>query len=155
MSATRSKDVSDNTADRKIVVVRVFDAPRNVVWDAWSDPEQLKLWFGPNGFTNTFEEFDFRPGGHWRFVMHGPDGTNFKNHNQFIEIKKPELIVMDHLEEPKFRVTATFTDLGRKTQMTFRQVFDSAEIAERVKPYAVPGTQQTLDKLASHIAARR
>lgn len=155
MSATRSKDVSDNTADREIVVVRVFDAPCNVVWESWSDPEQLKLWFGPNGFTNTFEEFDFRPDGHWRFVMHGPDGTNFKNHNQFVEIRRPELIVMDHLEEPKFRVTITFMDIGGKTQMTFRQVFDSAETLDRVKPYAVPGTQQTLDKLASHIATRR
>src|SRR5258708_31984318 len=121
MSAPRSNASTDNTSDREIVVVRLFDAPRDVVWECWSDPEQLKLWFGPSGFTNTFEEFDFRPGGHWRFVMHGPDGTNFKNHNQFVEIKRPELIVMDHLEEPKFRITATFVDDGSKTQLTFRQ----------------------------------
>lgn len=144
-----------DTSDREIVIVRVFDAPRELVFEAWSDPEQLKLWFGPNGFSNTFDEFDFRPGGHWRFVMHGPDGTDFKNHNQFIEIRKPELIVMDHLEEPHFRITATFKDVGGKTEMTFHQVFELAEVAERVKPYALPGSQQTLDKLAAHVAARR
>jgi uncharacterized protein YndB with AHSA1/START domain len=144
---------SQTHQDREITLVRVFDAPREIVWAAWSDPEHLKHWWGPNGFTNTIDEFDFCSGGNWRFVMHGPNGVDFNSHNLFVEITKPDLIVMDHLEEPKFRITAIFEDLGEKTKMTFRQVFESAEACEQVKPYAVPGARQTFDKLAQHLAA--
>lgn len=143
-----------DTSDREIVITRVFDAPRDVVWNSWSDPDQLKLWWGPDGFTNTFETFDFRPGGDWRFIMHGPDGTDYRNHNRFVEIRKPELIVIDHLEEPPFRVTISFATIDGKTQMTFRQVFETVDTFERVKPYALPGSEQTLGKLAKHVAGK-
>jgi len=143
---------SPTVADREIVLVRVFDAPRDLVWAAWSEAEHLKHWWGPNGFSNTFHQFDFRAGGDWRFIMHGPDGTDFKNHNRFVEIRKPDLIVIDHIVEPKFRITATFEDIGGKTKLTFRQVFESAETFERVKPFAVPGSEQTLDRLGQYVA---
>jgi uncharacterized protein YndB with AHSA1/START domain len=107
---------------------------------------------GPDGFSNTFDEFDFRSGGNWRFVMHGPDGMDFKNHNRFVEIRKPDLIVMDRLEEPKFRITATFEDIGGKTKLTFRGVFESAAAFDSVKPFAVPGSRQTLDRLGKYLA---
>jgi len=148
MSAVNSLTVGD----RQILLVRVFDAPRHLVWAAWSDAEHLKHWWGPNGFSNTFDEFAFRTGGHWRFIMHGPNGMDFKNHNRFVEIREPELIVIDHLEEPKFRVTVLFEEIEGKTKLTFRQEFESAETCESVKPYAIPGSQQTLDKLARHLA---
>jgi uncharacterized protein YndB with AHSA1/START domain len=143
---------AQDSQNRENTLIRVFDAPRDMVWTAWTDPRHLVRWWGPNGFSNTFEEFDFRTGGHWRSVMHGPNGMDFKNHNVFVEITKPDLIVMDHLEEPKFRITAIFEDMGEKTKMTFRQTFETAEACERVKPYAVPGAQQTFDKLAEHLA---
>ena len=137
--------------DRVITIVRVFDAPRAVVWAAWSDPEQIKHWWGPNGFTNTIEEFDFRPGGDWRLVMHGPDGTAFPNHNVFVEIVKPERIVIDHRVEPLFRIDVAFEAIGEKTRMTFRQTFDSHETFERVKLYAAPGSMQMFDRFARRL----
>jgi uncharacterized protein YndB with AHSA1/START domain len=144
---------SQTVEDREITLVRIFDAPRDLVWAAWSDEQHIRHWWGPSGFSNTIDEFDFRSGGHWRFVMHGPNGMDFKNHNVFVEIRKPELIVMDHLEEPEFRVTILFEDMGEQTKMTFRQLFGSAEVCENVKPYAIPGARQTFDKLARHLAA--
>jgi uncharacterized protein YndB with AHSA1/START domain len=149
MAASDSIDLRD----REIVSMRVFDAPRELVWRAFTDAEHLQHWWGPKGFTNTFDEFDFRPGGAWRFVMHSPDGTDFKNENVFVEIAFLERIVFDHLSAPKFRVTALFEDQGGKTRLTFRQLFESAEVCESVKPYAVPGLEQNLDKLAAHLPA--
>ncbi len=143
---------AETVGEREISYVRVFDAPRAIVWSAWSDPEHLTRWWGPNGFTNTFHEFDFRPGGSWRFIMHGPNGMDFPNHNVFVEIRQPELIVMDHVVEPLFRLRATFEDLGGKTKITFTQVFESAEVWEQAKPYAIPGARQTLQKLADLVA---
>ncbi|HEX4578251.1 MAG TPA: SRPBCC domain-containing protein, partial [Edaphobacter sp.] len=68
-------DVAGSTVDREIVFMRVFDAPRRMVWEAWTDPEQVGLWWGPRGFSTTVQEMDVRPGGLWKLVMHGPDGT--------------------------------------------------------------------------------
>ena len=79
-----------NTADREIVSARVFDAPRELVWKAWVDPKHVAQWWGPKGFTNTIHEMDVRPGGVWRFAMHGPDGTDYKNEIVFIEVVRPE-----------------------------------------------------------------
>ena len=151
MAANDAMDIYE----REIVTTRVFDAPRDLVWRAWSEPDQLKCWWGPKGFTNTFQEFDFRPGGAWRFVMHGPDGTDYKNESVFVEIVKPERIVFDHLSGPRFRVTAIFEELGGKTKVTFRQLFETADACNGVKRYAVPANEQNFDKLAGHLAAMR
>ena len=102
---------SDGT-DREIVNTRIINAPRAVVFNAWIEPALLAQWWGPKGFKNTFHEFDPRPGGRWRFVMHGPDGTDYPNESEFLEITKPSTIVFDHLRPMhKFRVTATFDPL--------------------------------------------
>jgi uncharacterized protein YndB with AHSA1/START domain len=114
----------------------------------------LMQWWGPNGFTNTFREFDFRPGGAWRFTMHGPDGTDYKNENVFVEIVALERIVIDHVSWPKHHVTATFEDAGHnKTRVTFRQVFETAALWEQIKPIAGPGLEQNFDKLGAYVAA--
>ena len=134
-------------SDREIISTRIFDAPRELVFRAWTDPAHLVHWWGPKGFTNTFHEFDLRPGGHWRFTMHGPDGTDYANHNAFVELLRPERIVLDHLSMPRFRVHATFEDLGTKTRLTFHMRFESAADCERVRPYAVPGNEQNFDRL--------
>jgi uncharacterized protein YndB with AHSA1/START domain len=140
-----------DVGEREIVAVRVFDAPRELVWRALTDPDHLAHWWGPRGYANTFYEFDFNPGGIWRFTMHGQDGTDHPNENVFIEIVWPQQIVFDHLSTPKFRVTILLEDLGNQTQLTFLQHFESAEVCESVKPHAVPGLEQTLDKLAVHL----
>ena len=84
------------TADREIVITRVFDAPRELTWQAMTDPNHVVQWWGPNGFTTTIQEMDFRRGGRWTLVMHGPDGTDYPNHSTFQEIIYPERIVYTH-----------------------------------------------------------
>lgn len=136
---------------REIVSTRVFDHPRTVVFGAFTDPEKLSKWWGPAGFTNTFDEFDFRPGGFWRFTMHGPDGTNYINESQFVEIVEPERIVFIHLRTMhRFKMTMTFDEVeGNKTRLTWRQEFDTAEECEKVRIFAGPANEQNFDRLTS------
>ncbi len=147
----KEKELVEN---RQIVRTRVFDAPREIVWDAWTDPKQLALWWGPKGFTNTFKEFNLSSGGNWRFVMHGPDGKDYPNENIFVEIVRPERIVFDHFSGPKFRLTAIFKDKGDKTELVWTMVFETAAGYEQVKPFALAGLEQNLDKLEAHLAGR-
>lgn len=145
----------ESTPEREIVNSRVFDAPPERVFTAWTDPKHLAAWWGPKGFTNSFEEFDIRPGGHWRFVMHGPDGTNYKNHSVFVEIVDPERIVFDHVSGHKFRVIATFAEQAGKTKLTFRMLFDTVAECERVKVFAVEANEQNFDRLAAELEKMR
>ena len=138
---------------REIVTTRVFDAPRALVFKAWTDPDQLRQWWGPRGFTHTFETFDFRPGGTWKYVMHGPAGKDFQNEMRFVEIVEPERIVMEHLSAPQFTLTAIFEELGSRTKLSFRQLFATPELFDGVKRYAMQGNEENLDKLAEHLAA--
>jgi|SRR6516225_4575945 uncharacterized protein YndB with AHSA1/START domain len=137
----------------EIISVRDYDAPRELVFQAWSDPGHLQHWWGPQGFRSTFHEFDFRAGGHWRFVLHGPDGTNYDNHIIFVEIDPPARIVLDHISAPKLRATATFEALGpRKTRLTFRGDFLTPETLDAVKGFAFEGNRQTLVRLGEELA---
>jgi uncharacterized protein YndB with AHSA1/START domain len=146
------------TPDREIVVSRVFDAPRELVFEAWTDPEQVVQWWGPHGFTTTNHEMDARPGGVWRFVMHGPDGTDYGNRVEFTEVSKPERLVYNHgpddeSEGLSFRVTVTFDEADGKTRLTLRLVFASAaERDQAVEFGALKGGKQTLERLAEHLA---
>lgn len=142
------KDVSD----MELATTRIFDAPREIVFMAWTAPEYLIRWFGPKGFTCTFHEIDVRPGGKWIFTMHGPDGVDYPNEWQYEAIEAPARIVLRHLESPKFQLIATFDDVGGKTKLTFRQLFDSAEECARVKLFAVEANEQNLDRLGDELA---
>lgn len=138
-------------SDRKIVTTRVFDAPRDVVFKAWTDPKHLAKWWGPKGFTNTFEEFDMRPGGVWRFVMHGPDGGRYENETVFVEVVKPERIVFQHVTAPQFQVTATFVEEAGKTRLTFQMLFETAAECDKVKMYTVDANEQNFDRLEAEL----
>ncbi|MBX7184645.1 MAG: SRPBCC domain-containing protein [Vicinamibacteria bacterium] len=140
-------------ADREIITERLINAPRDLVFSAWTDPEHVAKWWGPDGFTNTIHEMDVRPGGVWRFVMHGPDGTDYQNLIVFAEIVKPERIVYDHVSTPKFRNTVTFVEEGGKTRVTMRAVFeDKAAFEMAVKTFkAAEGGKQTLGRLANFV----
>src|SRR4029079_5782761 len=105
-----------NAAQNEIAATRVFDAPRELVWRMWTDPDHVIHWWGPNGFTNTIHEMDVRPGGVWRFVMHGPDGVDYQNKIIFREVVRPERLVYDHVSGPKFHVTVTFAEQAGKTE---------------------------------------
>lgn len=136
----------------EIISTREFDAPRELVFRAWTTPDLLARWWGPKGFTNTFHEIDIRPGGTWRFTMHGPDGADYPNHSVFVEIVPLERIVFDHLSGHEFRVTAAFEDLGGGTRVTFRQLFKVTEEFEQAKPYCVEGNEQNFDRLGKLLA---
>jgi uncharacterized protein YndB with AHSA1/START domain len=145
-------------SDREIVTTRLFDAPRELVFRAWTEPEHLVQWWGPSGFTNTFHEFDLRPGGVWRFVMHGPDGSDYENVVVFIEVLPPERLVYDHSggdddADRRFHVTVTFEDDRGKTRVTMRSLFATKEARDFVirEVGAIEGARQTLDRLADHL----
>jgi uncharacterized protein YndB with AHSA1/START domain len=146
-----------STADREIVTTCVVEALRARVWKAWTDPQQVAQWCGPNGFTNTIHEMDVRPGGVWRFVMHGPDGVDYQNKSVFDEVVEPERLVYTHVSGPKFQATATFDEQGGKTTVTVRMLFETAAERDRtVKVFgAVEGAKQALGRLAEHVAKDR
>ena len=157
--ATGANSDSAGTADREIVLTRVFDAPRELVFRAYIGPEHVPHWWGPRGFTITVHEMDVRPGGVWRFLMHGPDGTDYPNRIVFREVVEPERLVFDHGDDvdgdpDAFHVTVTFEDLGGgRTRLTSRMVFRTAEQRAGVESFgAVELGQQSLDQLAEYLA---
>ena len=101
-----SSEIISTTPDCEIVSTRIVNASRQLVFTAWTDPNHLKSWWGPAGFTNTFNEFDLRPGGKWSFIMHGPDKGNYHNECEFIKIEKPSLIAWKRHSKPLFQVLA-------------------------------------------------
>jgi uncharacterized protein YndB with AHSA1/START domain len=146
---------------RSIIGTRVLDAPRELVFSVWTDPKHLAQWWGPNGFTTTTHTFDFRPGGVWRFVMHGPDGRDYQNRITFDEITPPERIVYRHsggddVEPVQFTQTVRFEDLGNgQTRLTWHGRFPSAaERARVIREYgADKGLVQTMARLADYVVA--
>lgn len=131
-----------------LVSCRTFEAPRNVVYRAWTEPELLSQWWGPNGFTNTFHTFEAKPGGVWEFTMHGPDGTDYPNRNVFSEVG-PECIVLRHESVHAFIITATFKDVDGGTELTFRQGFETEKEYNKFKPICEEANEQVLDRLGS------
>jgi len=113
----------------------------------------LARWWGPNGFTNTFQEFDIRPGGAWRFVMHGPDGTDYPMVKDFVEVAPPERISFRHPEPGhEFLMTMSFADEAGGTRLTWTMRFDSEAEAERVRSFVVAANEENLDRLAAQLA---
>lgn len=100
------------TPDCEIVATRIVDFERAFVYRAWTEPEHLKKWWGPAGFTNTFNQFDLRVGGKWSFIMHGPEKGNYNNECEFIKIDEPSLIAWKRYSKPIFQVVATFEKIG-------------------------------------------
>ena len=130
-----------------IAGVRVLDAPRDLVWKVWTDPKHLAQWWGPNGFTSTFETFDFRPGGAWKFVLHGPDGKNYPNVNRFVELVPAQRVRLQHVEGHWFELTVTLTAEGEKTRIGWRQQFANEEELLLVRDYVIPANEENLDRL--------
>ncbi len=158
MAATR-RDPAEDTSDREIVITRLIGAPRELVFEAWTDIRHLGNWWGPRGFSTTTHEYDFRPGGMWRFIMHGPNGMDFPNWIAYEKIVPPERLVYSHGGgradgSADFHTTVLFETQGKKTLVTMRGVFPSA--AERdlvVKEYgAVEGGKQNLERLEEQVA---
>lgn len=148
-------------AEREISAVRVFDAPAGLVWKAWTELDRIREWWGPNGFTTTTNVMEVKPGGIWRFVMHGPDGRDYKNKIVYLEVEKAKRLVYRHsgdeyMEPVNFQVTVVFAERGGKTDLTMRMVFQStAELTRVVEEYkADEGLTQTMNRLRDYLAAQ-
>jgi uncharacterized protein YndB with AHSA1/START domain len=142
----------ERAAEVEIVSTRVLGAPRDVVFEAFSDPDRLVQWWGPAGFTNTFSEFDLRPGGAWRFVMHGPDGTVYELAKDFVEVVRPERIVLQHLQPMhRFRMTMIFTEQPGGTKLTWRMLFEATEDARALERSIVEANEQNFDRLERYL----
>lgn len=138
------------TSDRESVHARLIDAPRERVFRAIAQPELLSRWWGPEGFTSTFEAFEFRPDGPWRLVLHGPDGSNYPNRNVFREIVVPERVVVEHLADiHHFFLTITLEPDGERTRVGWQQVFDTAQHLRDIHPLVSKANEQNLDRLAA------
>jgi uncharacterized protein YndB with AHSA1/START domain len=140
--------------ERELIITRVFDAPRDLVFKAWTEPERLAKWWGPQGFTLLLLEIDMRPGGTWRACMRGPDGTNYWQHGVCRELVPPErlayTLVWDSDPEHEMLVTVVFAERGAKTEMTFSQrPFKSVETRDSHRD----GWSSSFDRLAVALAS--
>ena len=143
--------------EREIVITRLVDAPRELVFDVWTNPEHLPKWFGPAGFTVETKEIDVTVGGRWRFDMIAPDGSCYDNRMVFKRIERPSLIEVDHGSDNDndpntFHMLVTFMEQSNgKTVVTLRQIHPSKTHRDSVLAFgAVEYGYQTLDKLAQY-----
>lgn len=144
--------------NREIRLSRKFDAPIELVFEAFSKPEHIEQWWGPKGFSTTTDKMNFEVGGEWIFTMHGPEGTDYPNHIIYTTIKRPEQLKYDHYGnqkkdvEPHFKTTVNFEDSNKRTTLTMRMVFPSPEAkAEAAERGAVEGGKQTLKRLEKYL----
>jgi uncharacterized protein YndB with AHSA1/START domain len=138
-------------------IMRIYDAPVKMVWDAWADPKQAAQWWGPRGFTITTHAKDLRPGGYWHYTMHGPDGTDYENKTIYHEVVKHSRLVYDHGgnddRPPLFRVTVTFEEHRGGTKMDMTMALPTAEAAADTKKFIKgAGGNGTWDRLAEYLA---
>ncbi len=145
--------MESNTKDRELVITRTLNAPAELVWEVFIKPEHIANWWGPDGFTNTIYTMDVRPGGLWDFVMHGPDGTDYKNKSIFKEIVPFKKIVFDHFN-PDFTTTIKFEDQGEQTHINWHMLFNTAEeFIQVVKTFkADEGLKQNIERLNAYLA---
>jgi len=158
MTTTSSGGEPDHTtADREIVVSRAIGAPRELVFEAFTQVRHLSRWWGPEGFTTTTRSFEFRVGGEWDFVMHGPDGTAYQEWITWREIVPPERIALLHGEsrdDPNaFESVLIFEPAGEQTRIVMRAVFPTRELRDEAveKYHAIEGGEQTLRNLAAYV----
>jgi uncharacterized protein YndB with AHSA1/START domain len=142
-------------SERELMVKRVLNAPRELVFDAWTNSKHLSQWWGPEGFTITVQEIEVRPGGVWSYIMHGPNDVDYDNKIEYIEVESPERLVYAHGDstEEHFRVTVTFADQGDHTELTMQMIFKSVEELEKaVKEFgAIEGAKSTMNRLESQL----
>jgi len=140
--------------EKEMVISRLLNAPRKLVWKVWTEPDHLKNWWGPEGFTNTISEMNVVPGGEWDLIMHGPDGKDYKNHSTYTNVIPEEKLEFDHVSHPKFKVTVTFEEQGNKTLLTWRMQFETTEILHNTVNVfkADIGLTQNVDKLETYLS---
>ena len=141
----------ETRADRK---QRRIAAPVAEVFNTFRDADSLARWWGPAGFTNTFHEFDFRTGGHWRHTMHGPDGNDYENESRFLNITENKKIVIEHLSGHHFILTLEFEEQDDATMVHWKQLFDTRAHYEQIRDFVSPANDQNLDKYHEEVRKR-
>lgn len=144
---------SQPAADGVCATRRLLPYPRGQVHAAFADPDCLAAWWGPDGFTNRFELFDFKPQGRWHFVMHGPDGAHYPNQSFFLETSL-DRIVIRHDCQPLFTLTVSLADQGGQTQLDWHQAFDDPQLAANIWHIIQPSNEQNLNRLERALASK-
>jgi uncharacterized protein YndB with AHSA1/START domain len=135
-------------SDRDVVTCRTVPAPRERVFGAWTDPEQLARWWGPKGFDNTFHRYELRPEGMWEFTMHGPNDMHFNNTCIFKCIDAPAYLEFDHLKEMHFyKAMVNFTEVDGGTRIDWIMRFDTAKELAPIREFIAKANEENLDKL--------
>jgi hypothetical protein len=145
------QQVDEPEGERAQVTQRSIDAPSELVYSAFRNAEQLARWWGPDGFTNSFKEFDLRVGGYWRFTMHGPDGKDYPNESRFLEVVPGEKVVLEHFSGHHFILTITFTRLGKATVVGWHQLFDTVEHYRQIAEFVAQANEQNLSRLEAEV----
>jgi uncharacterized protein YndB with AHSA1/START domain len=149
--------MASNNPSNELNITRVYDAPVKLVWDAWTDPNQVAQWWGPRGFTLTTHSKELKVGGFWRYTMHGPDGVDYPNTTLYLEVEPLAKLVYDHGgsddRPPMFRVTVLFSENQGKTTMQMTMALPTPEEAEQTRRFIKKaGGDATWDRLAEYLA---
>ena len=131
---------------------REIAASPDVVFAAFRDPGRLARWWGPDGFTNTFHTFEFRPGGSWLFTMHGPNGTDYPNDSRFLEIVPNSMVRIKHVNLPHFELSISLEPKATGTVVSWVGVFEDREFAAKSRQFLETANEQNLDRLTHEVA---
>ncbi|WP_170110718.1 SRPBCC domain-containing protein [Flavilitoribacter nigricans] len=143
----------EDISQRTMEITRTFEAPVELLWKVLTTPEYIKIWWGPEGFTNTIRKMEVRKGGEWEFTMHGPDGTDFVNTFHYLEVTPKENIVMEHRQHPKFIITVRLFSEGDRTKVIWQNIFDSVPtMEEAIRAFQVDvGLVQNMERLGQYL----
>ncbi|MGG9971826.1 SRPBCC family protein [Ferruginibacter sp. SUN002] len=143
---------SSQTENHTIVTTRILNAPIKIVYKAWADPVHLAAWWGPKGFTNTFHEFDLKPGGKWIFTMHGPDKGNYQNECEFTKIIPQQFISWKRHSHPLFNIEISFEKISDvETKVIFKMVFDDPVLYNKVISFIPDKNEENFDRLEEEL----
>ena len=140
--------------ETSLFLSRLLNAPRELVYRTWTEPEHVAAWWGPEGFTNTITEMEVKPGGAWNLIMHGPDGTDYRNESIYKEVIPPSRLVFSHITGPRYEMSVDFVPVDGKTLIRIHMIFESAEQLEKVITVfrADDGLTQNIDRLSAYLA---
>lgn len=142
----------ESNSNREIYSSRVLSSPIEIVYEAFSNPAHISKWWGPNGFTNTFHEFDLRPGGKWILTMHGPEKGHYENSSEFKSVEPLKLIAWQRISKPLFEMEVAFNKLSdSETEISFRMIFETEEECNKIKNFAGPKNEENFDRLEIEI----
>lgn len=145
-------EIINPSEDSVITTHHEFNYPQALLYKAWTNPDNLKNWWGPKGFTNTFHVHNPVPGGAWNFIMHGPDGTDYLNECTFIKNEEPSLIIFNHNSNPQFQVEAVFEALGEnKSRLNWKMKFFNPEQAKALRNFIEEKNGENLERLEAEL----